>query len=59
MNTKEFKAALIDKGLKPASLKGFVIWRGIKINETKLNETKENNDFKDVQFLDDDEVLEV
>ena len=30
MNTKEFKAALIDKGLKPTILKGYVIWRGIK-----------------------------
>jgi hypothetical protein len=54
MNTKEFKAALIDKGLKPTSLKGFIIWRGIKINEIKLNETKETN-FNDIEFLGDEE----
>ena len=52
MNTKEFKAALIDKGLKPTILKGYVIWRGIKINEIKLNETKEETiNFDDVEFL--------
>ena len=52
MNTKEFKAALIDKGLKPTILKGYVIWRGIKMNEIKLNETKEETiNFDDVEFL--------
>jgi hypothetical protein len=52
MDTKEFKAALIDKKLKLTILKGYVIWRGIKINEIKLNETKEKTiDFNGVEFL--------
>ena len=55
MNTKEFKATLIDKGLKPTILKGYVIWRGIKINELKLNETKEEINFDEIEFLEDGE----
>ena len=38
MNTAEFKSALESKGQSASMLNGRVIWRGLKINKTKLLE---------------------